>query len=550
MADIQFLNNIDLKQNQLLNARVHVNGSAPAGSGKGSIWLNSSTNELNFHNGTQFVSVLDDTTVSNTFRTVTAGGETLGASETLAFTEGSNITITESAGAVTIASAQKSDSTIRGLLSASGVLSYNSSTGAFTSSAQANVATNLGKTTATGQITITSSTGTNVVIGEATGSIAGLMSTTHHDKLDGIETGATADQTASEIRTLVGTGNSGVVPSAGSAGQFLKHDGTFGTPSYIANTNTGADMTQSTLKTKLAAGFGSNAVQIGDSNDVVTIGKDLIVTGDLTVSGTNTTVNTTNLNVEDKNITLNYHASSDTSSSANGAGITIQDAVNTDTDATILWEATNDRFDFSHQINVTGNITASGALVVDSIDATSYGLQAADIPNIGASKITSGQLAVANGGTGLTSISTLLNSNTTAGNVGLGNVTNESKATMFASAALTGNPTAPTQTAGNSSTRIATTAFVAAATASIGKVTKKLSGTASDLTYNIAHNFATPHVIVQLLDYGNNGSGATYDVVHANVRRNDDNSVDVVFGSAPGTSQDYLVLITKMPAIS
>lgn len=40
---------------------------------------------------------------SSTFRTVTAGGNTLGASETLAFTEGSNITITESGGAVTIA---------------------------------------------------------------------------------------------------------------------------------------------------------------------------------------------------------------------------------------------------------------------------------------------------------------------------------------------------------------------------------------------------------------------------------------------------------------
>ena len=37
-------------------------------------------------------------------RTVTAGGNTLGESETLAFTAGSNITITESGGAVTIAS--------------------------------------------------------------------------------------------------------------------------------------------------------------------------------------------------------------------------------------------------------------------------------------------------------------------------------------------------------------------------------------------------------------------------------------------------------------
>ena len=42
-------------------------------------------------------------------RTVTAGGNTLGASETLAFTAGTNITITESAGAVTITSADTKD---------------------------------------------------------------------------------------------------------------------------------------------------------------------------------------------------------------------------------------------------------------------------------------------------------------------------------------------------------------------------------------------------------------------------------------------------------
>jgi len=58
-----------------------------------------------------------------------------------------------------------------------------------------------------------------------------------HTKLNGIEAGATADQTASQIRTALGTGNSGVVPSAGTAGHFLKHDGTFGLPSYTTNTN-------------------------------------------------------------------------------------------------------------------------------------------------------------------------------------------------------------------------------------------------------------------------------------------------------------------------
>ena len=62
-----------------------------------------------------------------------------------------------------------------------------------------------------------------------------------HSKLDGIETGATEDQTAAEIRTLVGTGNNNFVPAAGTAGHFLKHDGTFGLPSYTTNTNATRD---------------------------------------------------------------------------------------------------------------------------------------------------------------------------------------------------------------------------------------------------------------------------------------------------------------------
>lgn len=47
-----------------------------------------------------------------------------------------------------------------------------------------------------------------------------------------------------------------------------------------------------------------------------------------------------------------------------------------------------------------------------------------------------------------------------ASDVGLGNVTNESKATMFTSAALTGTPTAPTAAQGTNTTQIASTAMV------------------------------------------------------------------------------------------
>ena len=51
-------------------------------------------------------------------------------------------------------------------------------------------------------------------------------------------------------------------------------------------------------------------------------------------------------------------------------------------------------------------------------------------------------------------------SGVTAAHVGLGSVTNESKLTMFASPEFTGVPTAPTATAGTNTTQIATTAYV------------------------------------------------------------------------------------------
>ena len=54
-----------------------------------------------------------------------------------------------------------------------------------------NTTTNLGTSTSTSAVTVTSSSGNNATIGEATGSAAGVMTTTMHNKLDGIATGAT-----------------------------------------------------------------------------------------------------------------------------------------------------------------------------------------------------------------------------------------------------------------------------------------------------------------------------------------------------------------------
>ena len=86
------------------------------------------------------------------------------------------------------------------------------------------------------------------------------------------------------------------------------------------------------------------------------------------------------------------------------------------------------------------------------------------------------------------------------------------------------------------------------------KVTKKLSGSTAT-SYDITHGFGTQHVRTTVLDYGDNGSSATYEQVFVDVKNSTNsnsanNKITITFGVAPGTSQDYLVLIEKFPAIS
>ena len=70
-----------------------------------------------------------------------------------------------------------------------------------------NVTTDLSTSVNTTSVTINSSDGTNATISQATSSAAGIMTTAHHDKLELIEAGATADQSNAEIRAAVEAAN-------------------------------------------------------------------------------------------------------------------------------------------------------------------------------------------------------------------------------------------------------------------------------------------------------------------------------------------------------
>jgi len=137
-----------------------------------------------------------------------------------------------------------------------------------------NVTTNLTTSTSTTSVTVNSSDGTNATIGEATGSAAGVMSVAHHDKLDNIEAGATADQTAEEIQDIVGAMLSGNTES-GITVTYQDSDGTIDfsvasqTDQNFTNAdhskldgiepNATADQTNAEIKTAYEANSNTNA---------------------------------------------------------------------------------------------------------------------------------------------------------------------------------------------------------------------------------------------------------------------------------------------------
>src|SRR6056300_1517271 len=188
------------------------------------------------------------------------------------------------------------------------------------------------------------SEGDELFVSTTAGELTDTAPTGESSKLQKIAKVTKSDNAAGSI-FIMGAGRSNAVPNL--------DDGDI----FIGNGSNQA--VSSSLNTLIDSRLSSGNVATIETSGNITVG------GDLTVSGSTTTLNTATLDVEDINITVNA-GSGDTSGTADGAGITIQDAVNSTTDATILWDQTNSEFDFSHAINITGGLTTSAASDLNS----------------------------------------------------------------------------------------------------------------------------------------------------------------------------------------
>ena len=129
-----------------------------------------------------------------------------------------------------------------------------------------------------------------------------------------------------------------------------------GTAAMTLNISTGATASATTKTINIGTGGAAGsttAINIGGTTGTtVTVNQDLVVTGNLTVNGTTTTINATTISVDDKNIELGSVAVPD-DTTADGGGITLKGA----TDKTIIWDNANDNWTLNQNVNIPTGFT-------------------------------------------------------------------------------------------------------------------------------------------------------------------------------------------------
>ena len=203
-----------------------------------------------------------------------------------------------------------------------------------------------------------------------------------------------ADMAADRIQGRANGGGTGA-PQALTAAQVRT----------IINVEDGAtaDQTGAEIATALNSDLGGNFTIGNQSSDTATFSGGVTVAGDLTVNGTTTYISSSNLNIGDNILELNY------AGTAADAGILVKDAVSTGTSGSLLWDASEDywiagalgsegRVIVGNGTDTAGKITKFSAdgVITDSILSES-GTTLTIANNVIVSGLTASQLVVTNG---------------------------------------------------------------------------------------------------------------------------------------------------------
>lgn len=154
------------------------------------------------------------------------------------------------------------------------------------------------------------------------------------------------------------TGGTGVASTAATSGEGTTHTLSIGQAVGTTDNVTFAGVTADAIKIGVTAAgeidTTTGNLTIDSAGGTVTIDDDLTVTGNLTVSGTTTSINTETLTVDDNVIVLNNNV---TSSPSENAGIEVERG--TSANVLVRWNETSDKWEITNDGTTYGNIVST-----------------------------------------------------------------------------------------------------------------------------------------------------------------------------------------------
>ena len=342
---------------------------------------------------------------------------------------------------------------------------------------------------------------------------------------------------------------------------------------FTTDTNTDVDVSNANLLTRLAALESSS----GSADENITIGADsgdtIVITGNLQVSGTTTTVNSTTVNLNDHNIVLD--SGNSTSAVVDGAGITLEGG--SGDDATFTYSTTGPKFELklgssyedlqvdqliAASLDISGNVDVDGTLEADAITVNGSTLQVVVEDHVGAMLDGTETGISVSYDSSNNNLDFVVSDTTVAGDSGSTGITPGDTLTIAGgtnvTTAMSGDTLTITATDTNTQLSFASAAEVQAGTNTAKAVNPDVlaaksvhatidvsdSDFSSNLYAEITHSLGTEDVIVQLFD------SSSKEQVYADIARTDKSNsastskIKITFAAAP--SNDIEVLITSI----